>query len=148
MPDECAEKPVIPGGTVELGLGTDFAVVKDGQDVTLQFGTQTLMMFVLNARVHDMNIVPGESEGVVTFTAVGPDGATVSLDTSCRVRDFVAAPTSGAQLDSPYLLPLTPASADGLEGARVTLRLEVRDMDGRRATDERTVVAHLPPSIQ
>jgi hypothetical protein len=142
--DECAVKPVIDGGVAELGLGPDFAMVMDGQDVPLQWGTQTLLMFVVNARAHDMNIVPGESQGVVNLTALGPDGTQVSLETGCRVRDFMALPSGDVQLTSPYQLPLSPALTPGLDGAKITIRLEIRDQDGRQAVDEVSVVAHIP----
>lgn len=147
--DPCALRPVVDGGSVELGLGSEFTPVVDGQDVSLQLGTQGLWMFVVNARAHDMDVGSGDQEGVVVFSVFDPNGAPVSIDFSCRVREFVPrdpgclAPGC-LELASPYFLPLRPELTGQLDGARLTIQVEVRDSEGHRATDRRTVVAHLP----
>ena len=146
--DECEAKPVIAGGAAELGLGPDFTMVTEGQDLALQWGTQTLLMFVVNARAHEMNIVPGQSQGVVNVTALGPDGAQVSLETGCRVRDFMSLPSGDVQLASPFQLPMQPARTPQIDGAKIKIRLEIRDQDGRQAINEVSVVAHLPDAIR
>lgn len=142
--DPCAVMAVTTGGTAELGLGTDFTPVVDGQDAELQLGLQGLLMFVVNARVRDMDIGSGSPEGAVEVVALAQDGTQASLQSGCRVRVFTALPTGELQLDSPYFLPLQPALA--LEGARFTIRLEIRDVEGLQATEDRAIVAHLPPT--
>jgi hypothetical protein len=142
--DPCAVKPVVAGGSAELGLGSDFAPVVAGQDVELQLGTQGLWMFVVNARARDMDVGSGDREGVIDVAALDQSGEQISLELGCRVREFAETAGGDLQLTSPYFLPLLPTAAPGSEGAKVTIRLDIRDGEGRRATDERSVVAHLP----
>ena len=142
--DPCALKPVVAGGSAELGLGSSFAPVVAGQDVELQLGTQGLWMFIVNARARDMNIGSGDQEGVINVAALNESGQQVSLEIGCRVREFAATSGGDLQLTSPYLLPLLPTSTPGPAGLKVTIRLDIRDGEGRRAIDERAVVAHVP----
>ncbi|MCX5746891.1 MAG: hypothetical protein NT062_30845 [Proteobacteria bacterium] len=138
--DPCIPEPVIPGGRSELGVGAVFTSIVDDQDVTLQLGIRELWQIVVNARVHDMKV--DEQAGVVNFAAFDQAGAKISLEIGCRLRAFVDL-GSGHQLDSPYAISLSPRETP-MEGARLTLQLEVRDHEGRRATDERRVPIHFP----
>jgi hypothetical protein len=152
--DPCAHKPVVPGGSVELGrgVGAAFMPLVDGQDLTLEIGTQTFLMFVLTARVHDMEVGSGGEQGIVDFAAFDQTGAQVSTDFGCRLKEFVPSTAAGSVdgaamvFASPFGLALPPdyASHTQLEGARMTLQVEVRDRAGRQAIDRRTVVAHRP----
>jgi hypothetical protein len=142
--DPCADKPVVAGGSAEIGLGTTFAPVVAGQDVELQLGTQGLWMFVVNARARDMDVGSGGREGVIEVAALDQNGQQISLGLGCRVREFAEMDGGNLQLTSPFFLPLLPTVSLGPEGAMVTIRLDVRDGEGRRATDERSIVAHLP----
>src|SRR4029078_10643493 len=56
MRDACMDLPIVASGSVELGLGTTFAPVANGQNVDLQLGAQGLWMFVVSARTCDMNV--------------------------------------------------------------------------------------------
>jgi len=144
--DPCQVEPMFVGGTAEVGLGSEFSPIMDGQDVQLIFGYRNLYTVVVNARVQDMDIGADDRPGVVFLTAFDEGGQVISLDLSCRVREFVETATADGtqQLDSPYNLPLHPSFTPSLEGARIKIRLDVRDQDGIQAIDERTVVAHLP----
>ena len=142
--DPCAVKPVVAGGTAELGLGSAFMPVSDGQDVEVQLGIQGLWMFVVNARARDMDVGSGDREGVVDLTALDQNGAQVSLAVGCRVREFAQTNDGHLELTSAFLLPLLPSVTPVLDGAAITIHLEIRDDEGHRATDERSVVAHLP----
>lgn len=141
--DPCAAKPVIAGGSAELGLGTSFAPIVDGQTVDLERGLQGLWMFMINARARDMDVGSGDREAAIDVAALDQSGTTISLETGCRVREFTPASNGALQLYSPYALPLDPSIAQ-LDGAKITIRIELRDHDGRRAIDERTIVAHQP----
>lgn len=142
--DPCALKPVVAGGSAELGLGSSFAPVVAGQDVELQLGTQGLWMFIINARARDMDIGSGGREGVIDVAALDENGQQISLAIGCRVREFAETSGGDLQLTSPYFLPLLPTTTPGAAGLKVTIRLDLRDGEGRRATDERAVVAHVP----
>jgi hypothetical protein len=144
--DPCADLPVVAGGSVELGLGTTFMSIADHQDVDLQLGSQGLLMFVVNGRVRGMVLGAGDLQGGIDAAALDQSHAVVSVATGCRSREFVD--TAGGTLDLtvPYLLPMPPSLTATLEGAPITIRIEIRDTAGHRATDERTIIAHLPPA--
>ena len=120
-----------------------FTPITEGQDVPLQLGGQGLEMFVVNARARGMDLGSGDREGVVRFAAIDHNGQTISLEEICRVRAFMDLGDGSQQLASAYLMPLDPA-AMGLDSASITLRVEVRDRLGHRATDTRLIVARLP----
>ena len=138
--DPCAVAPTTDEGTAELGLGTTFTAVTDGQVVQLEPGVQGLWMFVGSARVHGLDVGDGERRAAVEFRATS-GGQTVSLETGCRAREFVST-DAGATLRKPYFVPFDPQFA--VNGATVELVVEVRDHLGSATTDQRTVVAKLP----
>lgn len=142
--DECEPRPFTPGGRTEVGLGSEFAPIIDGQDVTLHEGYRRFLMLTVNARVTDMDVGDGDREGVVNFAAFQGEQQ-VSLEVGCRVREFEADGRGRMQLASNYNLTMHPDFTPILEGATLTLRLDVLDRHGRHATSERTVVSHLPP---
>ena len=143
-PDQpCDDRPIVAGGAVELGLGDTFTEVRNGQDVDLVLGSQGLWMFVINARVADMD--SGAGEIGVLVDAVDVNGARATLlDRGCRARKLEDTGNGVAQLTTGSLMPLDPNAVAMVDGPTFTIRIEVRDVDGRRATDERTVVAHTP----
>jgi hypothetical protein len=92
-----------------------------------------------------MDVGVGDRAGGVRFAAVDQSGQAMSLEVGCRVREFMPSPDGSWQLPSPFLLALLPEVTGRLDGATVTLQVEVRDAAGRRVTDERTIVARMPP---
>jgi hypothetical protein len=142
--DECEPRPFRAGGRTEVGLGTEFAPITDGQDVVLVEGYRHLWTLTVNAQVSDMDVGSDDSGGIVNFTAYEGDQQ-VSLDVGCRVRDFETAGHNMWQLASDYILSMHPDYEAILDGAVLTLRVDVLDRHGRRAASERTVVTHLPP---
>ena len=146
--DPCVPKPVVPGGSAEVGLGTDFTPIADGQNATVTLGTQGFWMFIASARTLDMNVGSGDREGVVEFTAFDAQNQQVSVDFRCRVREFM--PHAGAAepdyryLSEQYNVALEPAFSSRLEGTAVTLQVDVHDVDGRQAISRKTVIAHFP----
>jgi len=142
--DPCAVEPSLAGGAAEVGLGSDFTPLVEGQDVHVELGIQGLYMFVVNVRVQDMDVSSDGRPGVIYLGAFDQSGQAISLETGCRVREFGDTGGGHQQLSSPYFLPLIPDFTSVLEGAMVTIRLDVRDLDGHQAKDERTVVTHLP----
>lgn len=142
MEDPCALKPVIAGGSVELGLGNIFMPVVAGQNVELQLGAQGLWMFILNGRARDMDVGSGDREGVIDAAVFDQNGETISLALGCRRREFAETADGYLEFTSPFQLPLNPNVM--VDGATVTIHLQVRDTEGRQATDERAVVAHVP----
>lgn len=146
--DPCAPRPVIPGGSAEIGLGSDFTPITDGQDATVVRGAQGLWMFVSSARTLDMNVGSGDLEGVVVFTAFDENNQQVSIDFRCRLREFL--PRADAvgppyrYMTEQFNLALEDSFYDRLAGAAVTLQLDVQDVDGRKATSRRTVTAQYP----
>ncbi len=131
---------------MELGLGMDFVPVVDGQDAQVQLGIQGLYMFVVSARVHDMDVGAEDLRGTIHFQALDQTAQAISLETGCRVRDFVDAGDGTSVLQSSFFLPLLPAATPTLDGAMLTIRVEVGDHEGRHAIDERTVIARMPMS--
>jgi hypothetical protein len=142
--DECEPRPLAPGGRTEVGLGSDFAPIVDGQDVTLVEGYRRLWTLTVNARVADMDVGSDDREGIVYFAAYQGERE-VSLNVGCRVREFEDAGRGQFQLSSDYILSMHPDYTPILEGAILTLRVDVHDRHGRQATSERTVITHLPP---
>ena len=141
--DPCIERPVIAGGSVELGLDDQFTPVVDGQEVELVLGAQGFWMFVINARVHDMG--PGLDTKAVLVDAVDSSGAiATALAKACRQRPFQDAGDGSLELTTGFLTPLHPSRTPTLDGAAFTIRLEIRDAEGHRATDQRTLIARKP----
>jgi hypothetical protein len=141
--DPCVERPVIAGGSVELGLEDRFTPVVDGQEVELVLGAQGFWMFVINARVHDMG--PGLDTKAVLVDAVDAAGeVATALAKACRQRPFEDAGDGSLELTTGFLVPLHPSRTPTLDGAAFTVRLEIRDAEGHRATDQRTLIARKP----
>jgi hypothetical protein len=141
--DPCEDHPVVAGGSVELGLGDTFTAVSNGQDVDVVFGSQGLWMFVVNARVQGMDASAGDI-GLFVDAVDGNGNRASLLDRSCRARAFEDNGSGVLQLTTGTLMPIDPNAVPTIEGATFTIRIEVRDGDGRRATDARTVIAHMP----
>jgi hypothetical protein len=149
--DPCADLPVIPGGSVELGVGTGstFTALVDGQDFSVELGGQGLYMFVVTVRTLGLEVGSGDQEGVVVFSAFDASDAPLSIDFRCRVREFSAV---GSTLNTPeyrvlslnYGLALRAEVTNQIEGRPITLDGTVRDTLGHRATARVTVVGHLP----
>jgi hypothetical protein len=137
-------QPVVEGGAAEVGLGDQFAPITNGQEVTVELGIQGLWMFVVNGRVRDMDVGSEDLRGVITFAALDANAQEISLEVGCRIRTFVEMPDGSRQLDTAFQLALLPQATPLLDGGMITLRLEVRDHEGRQAIDERTVVARMP----
>jgi hypothetical protein len=135
----------VAGGAVELGLGSQFSPMVDGEDVSVQHGLQGLWMFVVNARVTGMNVGLDADQGAALFQILDASGNVVSLQTGCRNLDFMPVDGATDQLVAPFALPLidtfTPTQ---IEGAHLTIAVDMRDRDGHEATDQRTIVAHMP----
>jgi hypothetical protein len=146
--DPCTPRPVTPGGSAEIGLGSDFTPITDGQDAATVLGAQGLVMFISSARTLDMNVGSGDLEGVVVFTAFDENNQQVSIDFRCRLREFLPHPgatgPSYRYMTEQFNLAFEMSFTSRLEGAAVTLQLDVQDVDGRKATSRRTVIAHLP----
>lgn len=144
-PDQCPVKPLAAEGTVELGVGFTFTPVVDGQTVDAVVGVQGLTMVVLNARAQDMDLGIGSNAGY-TSAFVLENGQAVAVTESCQVTDYEPASdgSDGVQLVTPLRMPLLPAYLATLDGATVTLSLEIVDQDGRHASDMHTVTLQLP----
>jgi hypothetical protein len=134
----------VADGSAELGTGTEFTPVMDGQRADVVLGTQGLRMFVLNVRVRDLDVGPGQ-DGGITASARDQDGVTASMDYGCRTRSFEQHADGWLYATSAYFLPLTLDALAWIDGATVALQVHVRDGLGHEATDTRTVVAHLVP---
>jgi hypothetical protein len=142
--EPCAITTTIPGGTAEVGLGETCARITEGQDVTLTCGTQGLYMFIVNVRVHDMDVNDSAHLGGVGFVATGQDGTKLSLAASgCRSREFVVT-DDGLIMTGSYGLATDINLLSQIDGARVTITVDVRDHLGRHAVDSRIVTAHIP----
>ena len=150
--DQCAVKPLIVGGAAEIGLGTLddislFRPVVAGEDLTVQPGIQYLLISVLNLRTRDMTLGLGDEGGQVEFTALDPNGQIVSLVDGCRVRDFAPNSEGYLQLTTPFALPFTGAAAAALDNVPITVHVDVRDPEGRQASNEASFVFRHPPMM-
>jgi hypothetical protein len=144
--DPCAIAPVTAGGSAEVGRGDPFVSVADGEDFELELGVQGLWMFVLSARVRDVDVGDGNL-GRIDVVAYDQTDAVVSLDVGCRARDWVSTGDGGWELASVYQLALYPGLETMLDGAMVRIELQVGDRDGTYAVDERTVVVRIPAAV-
>lgn len=141
--DPCEVSAVTSEGVLEVGLGDPFVPIADGQEVTVQLGAQGLWMFVVSARVQDMEVGLDDRRAAIELDAIA-DNTTVSLEVGCRGREF--ADVGGhLQMVTPFFLALDPAFTPQLDGASVTIVGYIRDHAGRAAMDERRVIARLPP---
>jgi hypothetical protein len=143
--DPCVDKPVVAGGSVEFGRADGaFKPIIDGEHLTLQPAIQHLYMFVVSARTHDLDVGTGDLQGLVEFAARDPKGEIISLQTGCRVLDFM--PVAGGYLEfaNPFGVPFAPAVAKQIDGTTITIEVVIRDHEGRRATTAHSIVAHMP----
>ena len=146
MPDEepCAITETVPGGTAEVGLGENCARITEGQDLTMTCGPQGLFMFVVNVRVHDMDVNATDHLGGVGFVATGQDGTKLSLAVNgCRSRMFVPSDDGMIMIGS-YGVATDLNLLNQIDGARVTIAVDIRDHVGHHAVDSRIVTAHVP----
>lgn len=132
-------------GTIDLGLGDPFMALTDGQEANYELGLQGLYMFVINARVHGLDLGIEDERGAVRFASFAPSGEQMSLEFGCRARDFNPDDGNGQQLATTFFLPFDPTFTPTLDGTTVTIRAEVIDHTGATATTERTVVARPMP---
>jgi hypothetical protein len=135
--------PVLASGAAEIGLGRAFTPIVDGEDVIALRGIQGSWMVVLNVRVSDLD-VGTDLAGAVLFTAVDENGATVSLATGCRALDFQPTDTGDSVLAYPYALLFAPSFWPRIEGAQLTLVVDVRDHNDRRVSDHRSITMRMP----
>lgn len=137
----------VAGGSAQIGLGSQFSPMVDGEDVNVVHGPQTVWMFVVNVRVEGLD-VGADTPAAVDFTAVDRAGVQVSLAKGCRNLDFLAGNDGTVQLAAPYALVFDKAFWPVLDGDVLTVRADVRDRDGHHVTDQHTVIARMPLSPQ
>jgi hypothetical protein len=130
-------------GAVEIGHGgaTDFLPVTSGETFPVIKGAQGLWMFVVGARVNDMDIDAGDT-AAAWFHAFDPTGQEISLDFNCSERNFEAG-DGGVLMKTAFPLAIFPAYTEILSGGNVTLQITVRDRSGQEAMAEVTVVAQI-----
>jgi hypothetical protein len=138
--DPCA-KPLVAGGTVEIGLGSSFASITDGEYVPIAQGTQNLWQFTLNARTQNLDVGSGGLEGVVAVEALDQTGSEVDFSVGVRSRDFMSIGTNCEQMTEIYNLSLDPRLAPNPDGQTFTIQFQVTDHEGRKATDQHSVTA-------
>lgn len=141
-PDPCAVTDDAGSGDVELGLGSAFATITDGETVQLQLGGQGLWMFVIDVRTLGL-AVGSDSPGALS-AVIEESGTIVSLFPGCHPESFVPLIGGGEQLANAYLLPFDPTLEASPDGKQFTLHVSVGDLDGRTGSDEHTVIAHVP----
>jgi hypothetical protein len=103
-------------------------------------------MFLVNARVRDLDVNTSDRLGAITFTATGLDGKVLSgVLGGCRMREFENTGDGSMVLTTAYGLPMDPSTASDFEGLSIKISVEARDHLGHRVSDSRTVVAHVAP---
>jgi hypothetical protein len=140
----CADKAMVAGGSVQLGIAAPFTSITDGETLELVQGLQGLWMFVTNVRAQDMHLGSDASQGIVVLDAKDPMGNEVSLETGCHIREFADGGDGYAYLTTAFLLPMSPNYTNDLEGMPLTFTLSVHDQEGHYASDTHTVIAHFP----
>jgi hypothetical protein len=130
----------VDGATVEVGLGSSFTSITDGEDAHIEQGTQNLWQFVLNARTQNLDVGSGELQGILDVQALDDTGAEIDFSVGVRSRDFMSV-GAACQLTEIYNLPLDPRLVPDPDGQAITIELQVTDHDGHQAADRHTVIA-------
>jgi hypothetical protein len=131
-------------GFVEIGHGkSDYVAVTEGETFELELGLQGLWMFIVSARTSGMDIGDGDT-GAIWYTARGPSGEAISLETGCREREFAVSEDGSLEMTDPYFVAILPEHTGLLSGGNITLEVIVRDAAGHEATNVSHVVAKLP----
>jgi hypothetical protein len=142
--DVCTVAQSSTAGSVEIGHGkTGYVALVEGETFELELGLQGLWMFIVKARASGMDIGDGET-AAVWYTAVGPAGEVISLDSGCREREFELAEDGTLEMSEPYFVAVRPEFTGLLTGGNISLEVIVRDAGGHEATNTTHVVAKLP----
>jgi hypothetical protein len=143
-----ADAHVEPGDAwVEIGAGdTEFEELAAESDMILVAGPQGGHHFVLHARMGGM--VPGDptQPGLIgnpstRFTVWSEDGERVDVDPPPYRLGYEEATDGAYVLASGHIIQVIEEEVAALHGARVRVRVEVSDVNGESASDERWVVA-------
>jgi hypothetical protein len=145
--DPCTAKSTAGGGEVEL-LGRDLVPLVEGQDLTAHLTSEYLWTLVMTARTRDLAVGRDDMQGILHFAVTDQNGEVVSLNTGCRVRSFVPSEQGYRRLADPFALPFHPSFNSNIDGAVLTIHLDVLASDGRQASVETSVVSHFPSAGQ
>ncbi len=148
-----SESPDAGLETVELGTGTvSFEPLIENQELTLIAGLQGGYHFVVHARMKEM--LPGDpsrpgqlGNPITQFLIFKEDGTRIDIRTPPYRLGYREATGGFYDLPSGRILQLDQdlvidqALVPEIYGTKVRLRVEVRDAQGKRATDERWIIA-------
>jgi len=146
----CDPGPTRDDAVGEVGAGaTSFAALVDGDEMSVESGLQGGFHLVVHARAHGIDpgepTTPGGPDNPHTFfTAYREDGSQLSLDAPPHRVGYRAVEDEWVALESGRILQLDIESVDDIDGESVLIVLDIEDRDGRRARDERQVVAVAP----
>jgi hypothetical protein len=142
--DVCTVAQSSAMGSVEIGHGkSDYVAVAEGETFELELGLQGLWMFIVSARTTGMDIGDGDT-AAIWYTALGPSGEPISLETGCREREFAVSADGSLELTDPNFVAVLPDYTGLLSGGMISLEVVVRDAAGHEATSVTHVVAKLP----
>ena len=147
------DAPVVEGdGWVEVGAGdAEFEELVAESDMILVAGPQGGHHFVVHARMGGM--VPGDptQPGLIgnpstKFTVWSEDGERLDVDPPPYRLGYEEAAEDTFVLASGHIIQVIEEEVVALYGERVRLRVEVTDVNGESASDERWVVAIEDPT--
>ena len=146
----CGDEPEDPpaGGEVWLGTGTtEYRELEEEEELPLIAGPQGGHHFIVHARMS--GLLPGDPTmpGLIgnpstSFTAESEDGERLDLNMAPYRLGYRDAGTEGEyELPSGRILQVQEERVAAMIGTRVLLRVDVTDVRGAVASDERWIVA-------
>lgn len=137
-------------GIAEVGTGTTrFEPLASDQELILIAGPQGGHHFILHARIADLAPgepgSPGDPANPSTAFAVFFDGERVDLPSAPLAFGYEDTGDGFATLASGRVVQVFEDRVEAMHDQRVTVAVTVTDTDGRRATDEREIIAAPDP---
>ena len=140
----CAPAPDAPAADVTLGRfdGTVFTPLADGDTLDIHAGPQGGHHFLVAVRTRSVDLASAR-----TLLSASQGGADVDALSCPNHKHNETKAKNSATLpgDVPLVLAETWLASGAVEGASVTVRVEVQDDRGAYGFDEHTVLAHRLP---
>lgn len=145
----CPDDPA-GGGIAEVGTGTtSFDALATNQELVLIAGPQGGHHFILHARIADLAAGdperPGQPGNPSTVFAVVFEGERVDLPRPALEFGYEETGDGFSTLISGRIVQVLEAQVEAMHGQPVTVAVTVTDAEGRRATDERVIIAAPDP---
>lgn len=135
-----------PGAEVELGYASaGYAPLNEDDELTVFAGNQGGFHFFLHARIRGLSpgdpAQPLEVNPTTWFSVLTEDGTDITVQSCVYPLAYQQAADGAYVLPYPPLVQIETKRVPGIYGQRLRIKVEVKDAQGRYATDEAWIIA-------